>query len=178
MSLIIDILNETHNPGNLLSRDFCIVHSSPDCEHHGHKACRSPHKIGDGFRQKYPGGSKSPNARKEQSERNHNDHLAEEGEEDGLFGSSQGSKCGLAGKLQGHHEESEEIDFHGWYTQTEKFRFAVEYVNQRPGTEEGHGPAGGGYDDTGRSGEADCGLYPVIFSCPVVKAHDRLGPAA
>ena len=85
---------------------FLPAKQRPHSQQHGDEAGRAAHKVGDGLGQEHAVCAKSAHSGQDQGQRDHDDHLPEQGEEDRLLGAAQGHGCGLAGKLQGHHEEA------------------------------------------------------------------------
>ena len=73
----------------LLKSVFCLfflpTEHRPHRQQHGDKAGCAAHKVGDGLGQEHAVRAKAAYGRKQQGERDHDDHLPEQGEEDGLL---------------------------------------------------------------------------------------------
>ena len=127
----------------------------PYREEHGEKAGAPADEVGHRLCQEDAAGAKAGYRGEPQSQRDDDDGLSQKGEEHRLLGAPQRHRGALAGHLQAHHEEAEEIDVHGGHALFQKLRFAVKKVDEEPGKEKQQSPEEQGEQDTADGHEPD-----------------------
>ena len=145
-------LNQQKIPGSPSQTAGLILQFSPNCQQHHRVAGHAAHQIGDRLG---PEDAVHPQEMGQDPDQgDHQAHLPEQGEEDGVFRLAQRGKGGLTAHLGRHEAEAKEKDMQQMGAKLHQRRIIVEQPHQCLRDQEHHAPgqqhiagADGGHED-------------------------------